>query len=260
MLNQQMQQAVNATISTQEQQVAPAAQVEQPVEQPVVEQPQAQQPQEVQYQEQPQVQSFNPNWDVPQYQPQQQEYVQPQVEMPATDIPNTIVPEQEATTAPKDQPAYARDQNLAELESLIRWSNQPKEEEPAPEEAGEEEDVNIEDFDEDEFDNEFGESLKSRFSNVKSYITESIENRDGKLFIEGVITFNSGSKKATHFELRPKTITNEGVVKFLARNKELKETYMVAGKVHEKKLITESMKIVKKKGATKWDYQQLILL
>ena len=124
-------------------------------------------------------------------------------------------------------------------------------EEPASEEAGEEEDVNIEDFDEEEFDNEFGESLKSRFSNVKSYITESIENRDGKLFIEGVITFNSGSKKATHFELRPKTITNEGVVKFLARNKELKETYMVAGKVHEKKLITESMKIVKKKGATK---------
>lgn len=134
MLNQQMQQAVNANISTQEQQVAPAAPVEQPVEQPAVEQPQAQQQQEVQYQEQPQVQSFNPNWDVPQYQPQQQEYVQPQVEIPATDIPNTIVPEQEATTAPKDQPAYARDQNLAELESLIRWSNQPKEEEPAPEE------------------------------------------------------------------------------------------------------------------------------
>lgn len=183
-------------------------------------------------------------------------------------------PAQEEVIAPVST-TMEGDINLGIADNAEIDLNPPTEEEPMPEEGMEdeeipepteddivpadeggeeespEEDVEIEDFDENEFDNEFGESLKSRFNNVQSYITESIENRDGKLFIEGIITFKSGSKKATHFELRPKTITHEGVVKFLARNKELKETYMVSGKVSKKKLITESMKIVKKKGATK---------
>lgn len=148
MLNQQMQQAVNANISTQEQQVAPAAPVEQPVEQPVVEQPQAVQPQQTFTQAQPQVQSFNPNWDVPQYQPAQQPFAQPQVEMPATDIPNTIAPEQEATTATEqtfEQQISAREEKLARLEALIGWqTEEAKPEEPQEEVKPEEPVINQE--------------------------------------------------------------------------------------------------------------------
>lgn len=123
------------------------------------------------------------------------------------------------------------------------------EEEVMPKKNGDEEgNFDVEDFEEKEFDSEFEESLKSRFDNVKSYVTESVSLVRGRLLVEGVITFNSGARKKTSFEFRPHKATKSGKVSFRGINRQMQERYSLRGNIIKKKLITESIKFIPKRG------------
>lgn len=152
MLNAQMQQAVNANISTPEQQ-APV--MESPVQEQQQMEVQAPTQQDVQMpqQEIPQVQAFDPNgqfvqpYAAPaQEMPKQEPQVQ-QVETKATDIQNEVAPAQQEATIPNqeqptEQPKFARDEELTKLEELIRGPVKSTEAEINPEPASEEENLN----------------------------------------------------------------------------------------------------------------------
>lgn len=105
-------------------------------------------------------------------------------------------------------------------------------------------DVDIDDFDEETFD-EIGESyLKKVYENVNSYKTKNVSCKGNKLFVEGLITFNSGKKRNTTFIFESKTATKSGAVKFLGKNKELsgaKKAFSLKGRVNNGKLMTESL-------------------
>lgn len=105
-------------------------------------------------------------------------------------------------------------------------------------------DVDIDDFDEETFD-EIGESyLKKVYENVNSYKTKNVSCKGNKLFVEGLITFNSGKQRNTTFIFESKTATKSGSVKFLGENKELsgaKKAFSLKGRVNNGKLMTESL-------------------
>lgn len=111
------------------------------------------------------------------------------------------------------------------------------------EEEPEEEDVDIEEFDEESF-NELGESfLKKNYSNVTSFKTTKIMDDGNNLFVEGLITFNSGSKKNTSFKFTPSTIRNNKV-KFFGENLQInngKKAFKLNGRLDNNKLIAESL-------------------
>lgn len=68
-------------------------------------------------------------------------------------------------------------------------------------ESDDEEDEVVDEFDEDSFDEVAESYLKKTYSNVDSYITESVHNTDYKLIVEGKINFKSGKSKNTKFVL-----------------------------------------------------------
>lgn len=73
--------------------------------------------------------------------------------------------------------------------------------------AGEKVDIKIneeiEDFNEQFFDKAVNEYLKEVYENVNEYKTSGCELKEGKLFVEGTILFNSGRAKKTIFEFLP---------------------------------------------------------
>lgn len=111
------------------------------------------------------------------------------------------------------------------------------------EEEPNQEDVDIEEFDEESFD-ELGESfLKKHYSNVSSFKTTKIFDSGNNLFVEGLITFNSGSKKNTSFKFTPSTIRNNKV-KFFGENLQInngKKAFKLNGRLDNNKLIAESL-------------------
>ena len=100
----------------------------------------------------------------------------------------------------------------------------------------------VEDFDEESFD-ELGESyLKKVYENVNSYKTSKVSVQENKLFVEGIIEFNSGNKKATQFIFEAKKSGTNGK-KFIGENAQLtkgKKSFTITGNVNDKKFITES--------------------
>jgi len=61
----------------------------------------------------------------------------------------------------------------------------------------------LEDFNESFFDKSVNEFLKEVYENVNEYKTNSCEVKEGKIFVEGTILFNSGRAKKTIFEFLP---------------------------------------------------------
>lgn len=122
MLNQEMQNAINGSMAEQTQiQPEQTEQVDttwQQVEQQSTEQP-----------EQPQEQQFDPNWNQQPTQPAQTEVAEEN---------NTVTPEQDVTTATpepqEEQPkAFSRDEELNELENMLKWNQTPEQPEAQPE-------------------------------------------------------------------------------------------------------------------------------
>ena len=102
----------------------------------------------------------------------------------------------------------------------------------------------FEEFDEGEFD-ELGESyLKKVYDNVESFRTSQVTTKGNTLKLEGIITFNSGNKKATTFLFEAHDITKKGKVRFIGENCQIskgKKAFTLTGSIKENKLIAESL-------------------
>ena len=79
----------------------------------------------------------------------------------------------------------------------------------------------IDELDEDSLNKHIDEYLKEVYSNVKSYETTGCELKEGKLIVEGKISFNSGKEKLTMFEFLPAYC--EGNLFFEGYNKDFSE-------------------------------------
>lgn len=117
MLNQEMQNAINATMTADNnQQPAQEAATTEQVDtawQQAEQQVQPEQQVQTEQPAQPEQQQFDPNWQQ-----------QPAVE------DNTVTPEQDVTTATPEQheeqqPAFSRDEELNELEAMLKWNQTP---------------------------------------------------------------------------------------------------------------------------------------
>ena len=118
-------------------------------------------------------------------------------------------------------------------------------EEEIEEPLGDEEDIDIDidEFDEEGFDG-LGESyLKKVYENVNSFKTTGIREEKNKLYVEGLIGFDSGNKKKTSFIFEAKDIDSKGKIRFIGENKEItrgKKSFTVAGRMNGKKFMCES--------------------
>ena len=123
------------------------------------------------------------------------------------------------------------------------------EEDESDDEESEEEETEEPEFNEDDIDEldecslnkHIDEYLKEVYSNVKSYETTDCELKEGKLIVEGKISFNSGKEKLTMFEFLPAYC--EGKLFFEGYNKDFSEdkAFKLNCSINESKtLITES--------------------
>ena len=99
----------------------------------------------------------------------------------------------------------------------------------------------IDELDECSLNKHIDEYLKEVYSNVKSYETTDCELKEGKLIVEGKISFNSGKEKLTMFEFLPAYC--EGKLFFEGYNKDFSEdkAFKLNCSINESKtLITES--------------------
>ena len=123
------------------------------------------------------------------------------------------------------------------------------EEDESDDEESEEEETEEPEFNEDDIDEldecslnkHIDEYLKEVYSNVKSYETTDCELKEGKLIVEGKISFNSGKEKLTMFEFSP--AYRKGKLFFEGYNKDFSEdkAFTLNCSINESKtLITES--------------------
>ena len=99
----------------------------------------------------------------------------------------------------------------------------------------------IDELDEDSLNKHIDEYLKEVYSNVKSYETTDCMLKEGKLIVEGKISFNSGKEKLTMFEFLP--VYCEGNLFFEGYNKDFSrdKAFTLNCSINESKtLITES--------------------
>ena len=105
-------------------------------------------------------------------------------------------------------------------------------------------DVDFDEFEEKDFD-ELGEGyLKKVYENVNSYKTSKVSMKENKIFVEGVINFNSGKSKKTAFIFEAHKASKKGSVSFLGENAQItkgRKAFTLSGKVNDKKFIGESL-------------------
>ena len=105
-------------------------------------------------------------------------------------------------------------------------------------------DVDVDEFSEEDFD-ELGESyLKKVYENVDSYRTTSVKTKGNKLFVEGLIKFNSGKEKKTSFVFESRTITKSGKAKLIGENLQISrghKSFKLTGTINNGKFISESL-------------------
>ena len=106
-------------------------------------------------------------------------------------------------------------------------------------------DYDFEDIDEEGLD-ELGEAyLRNVYENVQSFKTQEVSANDSALIVEGIISFNSGTKKKTGFIFEAKDVNSRGQLRFIGSNKHLAESanaFSLVGRVDNKKLFVESLK------------------
>ena len=144
------------------------------------------------------------------------------------------------------------------IEEKAEEANEDKAEEDETEEADEEDESDdeeskeeteepefneddIDELDEDSLNKHIDEYLKEVYSNVKSYETTDCSLKEGKLIVEGKISFNSGKEKLTMFEFLPSYC--EGKLFFEGYNKDFSEdkAFTLNCSINKSKtLITES--------------------
>lgn len=124
-------------------------------------------------------------------------------------------------------------------EDFETLKDEMEETEEGPFEEGPFEEEEFDEFDEESFDG-LGESyLRRCYENVTGFKTSSIASQGNKLFIEGVIKFDSGNEKKTNF-----VFESIGDNKFEGYNEQIsrgKKTFKLSGSVKDNKLVCESL-------------------
>ena len=136
------------------------------------------------------------------------------------------------------------DEDEAEEADAEKADEEDKSDDEESKEETEEPEFNeddIDELDEDSLNKHIDEYLKEVYSNVKSYETTDCSLKEGKLIVEGKISFNSGKEKLTMFEFLPAYC--EGKLFFEGYNKDFSEdkAFTLNCSINESKtLITES--------------------
>ena len=124
------------------------------------------------------------------------------------------------------------------------------ESEEGKEDKGDEDEEEIEDIDSDSFD-ELGESyLKEAYENVKSFKTNKVYKKNGKLVVEGIVSFKSGKNKKTSFIFESAHNKSKKKV-LLGENKQItpnSKSFRLRGVVKNKKMVCESLRYNYKEG------------
>lgn len=139
-----------------------------------------------------------------------------------------------------EEKAEEADEDKAEEDETEEDESDEEESEEEIEEPEFNED-DIDELDEDSLNKHIDEYLKEVYSNVKSYETTDCSLKEGKLIVEGKISFNSGKEKLTMFEFLPAYC--EGKLFFEGYNKDFSEdkAFTLNCSINESKtLITES--------------------
>lgn len=139
-----------------------------------------------------------------------------------------------------EEKAEETDEDKAEEDETEEDESDEEESEEEIEEPEFNED-DIDELDEDSLNKHIDEYLKEVYSNVKSYKTTDCSLKEGKLIVEGKISFNSGKEKLTMFEFLPTYC--EGKLFFEGYNKDFSEdkAFKLNCSINESKtLITES--------------------
>ena len=145
--------------------------------------------------------------------------------------------DQEITVSAKDKEEIESDDEM-----IAPLSDEVK----ADIEAGSDDtvDVDVDEFSEEDFD-ELGESyLKKVYENVDGYKTTSAKTKGNKLYVEGLIKFNSGKQKKTSFVFESKTITKTGKAKLIGENLQISrghKSFKLTGTINNGKFISESL-------------------
>ena len=143
-----------------------------------------------------------------------------------------------------EEKAEEVDEDEAEEDETEEADEEGKSDDEESKEETEEPEFNEDDIDElDEcsLNKHIDEYLKEVYSNVKSYKTTDCSLKEGKLIVEGKISFNSGKEKLTMFEFLPTYC--EGKLFFEGYNKDFSEdkAFTLNCSINESKtLITEN--------------------
>ena len=148
----------------------------------------------------------------------------------------------------KTEEAEEDDADEDEAEEDEAEEDESDKEDESDDEESEEVEIEEPEFNEDDIDEldecslnkHIDEYLKEVYSNVKSYETTGCELKEGKLIVEGKISFNSGKEKLTMFEFLPAYC--EGNLFFEGYNKDFSEdkAFTLNCSINESKtLITE---------------------
>lgn len=167
------------------------------------------------------------------------------------------------TTEPKQGDEFGEEEmpneTIGEVDLDVQQEIEDNSEEGSEEGAGSEEEIStdeieteegseegsedeVDEFDEESFD-ELGESyLKKVYENVNSYKTTSVKSVGKKFIVEGVISFNSGSKKGTSFVFeavkKGRRTVLEGFNKQIAR---ANKSFKVTCNIDNKKIVCERL-------------------
>lgn len=102
----------------------------------------------------------------------------------------------------------------------------------------------IEEIDDVSFDELEESFLKKVYSNIDSYKTASIKNKDGKFFVEGIIKFNSGKTKKASFIFESAGKTPRNKYKLIGESIQItpkKNAFRILGSKVGNKFVSESM-------------------
>ena len=108
-----------------------------------------------------------------------------------------------------------------------------------------EEIAEIDDFDEEDFEELSERYLTEVYNNVNSFkLSKASLNKEGKLKLEGIVTFKSGNKRKTAFLFEKKNSLKSGKIKYIGENLDFsngRKSFILNCSVNNKKLISESL-------------------
>ena len=104
-------------------------------------------------------------------------------------------------------------------------------------------DLDIDDIDEESLDGVTESYLKEAYSNVNSYKTSKVSEKNNKFIIEGIIKFNSGKEKTTSFIYEGISTDGKGKIRLHGTNNSIAEgkAFTLDCSLKDKKMITESL-------------------